>query len=209
MNQLTKIAIILLLTIIFIGCQSTTPPNTATSSKTPNSQIEEGSVEITAAELAQLNTPDERPNADAEAALAFIKRYQLGQSLAAVRQATSPDYKLKDPTTNLPRGELPEDQVVVEFKGKLHGYYYFQGTPQNVGVLLSVEVFVGDGIYGKSIGKDRIRAFNKLLGKPARLSKDEDEDVSLYLAEWPVDNCVIRYEDIYDWGSTISINNKD
>ncbi|MBL8150324.1 MAG: hypothetical protein JNN15_10410 [Blastocatellia bacterium] len=137
--------------------------------------------------------------------LQFLKRFKIGQSLDEVKSRTS-DVELKKPTNELPIGELPEDQIVVEFNGNVSGYFYFEGTENRVGKLIMVEVFTDNKSYENGLGKQRIEAFTALLGKPTSTQQDDEDGVLLYSAEWRKPKEIIRYADIYEWGSSISLS---
>ncbi|MEW6730804.1 MAG: hypothetical protein AB1489_05655 [Acidobacteriota bacterium] len=178
-------------------------PDTATPKPDPATPNEDGSLPLTEAEKRELSEPDANPYSSAERELAFLRGFKLGQSLAEVRKNVSTKIKLKQPTTEIPIGELDENTVVVEFTGDLHGFFYFQGTPQSVGKLNNVEVFTGDGSYANGVGKQRIRSFNKLLGKPLELKKFDDDGAPIYFAQWQDGERRIAYADIYEWGAVL------
>jgi hypothetical protein len=215
MSRFNILIITLLLAISLAGCKSQPSSSGSSPSRTGQSGdsalTDDTSLPIDNEEMRELTEADAGNNASAQRELAFLRRYKIGQSFEDARKSTPSEVKLKTPTSELPAGELPDDQAVVEFEGKdLSGYLYFKGTPQALGKLVMVEVFTDDKKYQDAAGKRRIRAFNSLLGKPARLSKEEDDDGSpLYEADWRESNQIIRYADLYEWGSSISLVSAD
>jgi hypothetical protein len=218
MSRFYSLIIALTLTIALAGCKSqpsspagskTSPPKAGQPSD--SDQSDELSLPIDSKEMNELTEPDASHNTEAQRELTFLRRFKIAQSLDEVRKSIPTDMKLGSPTTDLPDGELPEDQLVVEFKGgDLSGFFYFEGTPQEVGKLAMVEVFTDDRSYKNGKGKQRIRTFVSLLGKPTKIRKEEDDDGSpLYEAVWRENNQLIRYADVYEWGSTLSLSATD
>jgi hypothetical protein len=207
--------LLLVMVMTLAGCKSKPPASErskTSSSKTgqpDNSAVSDDlSLPIDSKEMNELTEPDSTDTASAQRELAYLRRFKLGQSLDEVRKIVPSEIKLGTPTTDLPEGELPEDQVVVEYKGSnLEGFFYFQGSLQNVGKLVMVEIFTDDHDYKDAKGKKRIRKFVSLLGKPAKIRKEEDDDGSpLYEAEWPEKGQLVRYADVYEWGATLSLS---
>lgn len=143
----------------------------------------------------------------AEQEIAFLKRFKLGQSYEEARKRVPAGLTLSSPTTDLDEGELPEDRVAAKFDGTLSGYLYFEGSISRVGRLVMVEVFTDDKSYLEEKGKKRIEQFTTILGKPSNIEDSETEDgIKLYSAEWKTSAGVIRYADLEDWGSSISLS---
>jgi hypothetical protein len=212
MSRYNRIFFLLLFAILIANCKSplngaqkpaTTKPGAA-ASKT-SSIVDEDSLPIEENELKEITEAAAQPNADAEQELGFIRRFKIGQSLDEVRKNAPEAVKLGNPTTQVPVGELPEDEVVVEFKGNVSGYFHFNGNPQAVGKLIMVEAFTDDRSYKNN--KQRIRSFIKLLGRPAMVRKDEEdtEGTPLYSVDWREGNQLILYQDEAQWGYTISL----
>lgn len=161
-------------------------------------------------EFRELSTPEAKPYASAEREIGFLRRFKLGASLEEVRAASPENVKLGAPTTELPIGELPDDRVVVEFKGDLRGFFYFTGSAKQVGKLVRVEVFAENGSYRGGPGKRRIKSLVKYLGKPMSAEKyDEDAGTPLYSAEWREGEEIISYADTFEWGSTLALEKGD
>ncbi len=143
----------------------------------------------------------------AEQEVAFLKCFKLGQSYEEARKRIPAGLTLSNPTTELEEGELPEDRVAVKFDGQLSGYLYFEGEPSRVGKLVMVEVFTDDRSYADEKGKKRVEQFTTILGKPFKTDASEGEGgVKLYSAEWKMATGIIRYADVEDWGSSISLS---
>lgn len=172
-----SLSIRILLLLLVVACNSSTPP------------------------------PEAIQGSSAEQEVAFLKRFKLGQSYEEARKRIPAGLTLSSPTTDLEEGELPEDRVAVKFNGSLSGYLYFEGSASSVGRLVMVEVFTDDKSYSEEKGKKRIEQFTAILGRPSSSEESEGEEgLKLYSAEWKTGAGVIRYADVEDWGSSISLS---
>jgi hypothetical protein len=212
MSRYNRTLLLMLLALLITDCKSPVDSGQKSATSKPGAAaskngtiVDEDSLPIEENELKEITEPDARPNPVAEQELSFIRRFKIGQSLDEVRKNVPDAIKLGNPTTQVPVGELPEDEVVVEFKGDVSGYFHFNGNPQAVGKLIMVETFTDDRSYKNN--KQRIRSFIKLLGKPALVRKDEEdtEGTPLFSVDWREGNQLIRYQDEAQWGSTISL----
>lgn len=219
MNRLHSLLISIFIVLLLSSC---TPPPSDTKptpekpprvgkngkASTDRSVVDEDSLPIDAEELKELSNPDAQPNPEAESEVKFLRTFRIGESLDEVRKSCPSEYKLGNPTTEIPVGQLAEDEVVVPIDGPLKGYFHFEGKPDKVGKLIMLEVFTDNKAYQNGINKKRIRVFTKILGKPTSINKDEEDDAGnpLYVVDWRDSKTLIRYQDDSEWGSTLSIN---